>query len=400
MLKIKTKGNKAEMYLYGEIGGRGVMSNDFLEALNKLDSYRTIDIHLHTLGGSVIEGSAIYNMINYSHSAIDIYIDGLAASMGAILLPAARRVYIAENAFVMIHPPSSGAFGNAGDMEATAKTLRAMEANFIKAIGGKTNRKAAELAYLLDGKDYWFDASEAVALGIADEITGKVSELNELDKKSVEKLTGEKVFALFSASLNSNFKRNKMAKVEEKNICQKLAELLGLEATATEDEVLQAVQQITQTPTGVEEAVSRAVSLKFVDAGAADALKEMGRANAKGLGDYLAKLEAGKRAECKRNFESVLANHGHMGFSQNLINRLKGLASDPANFETIREVIEAIPKHQTLTSWLAEPRRNTPQQSRASWKLNDYRRNDPNYLRDNPDFYAQLIEQEREANKK
>ena len=76
------------------------------------------------------------------------------------------------------------------------------------------------------------------------------------------------------------------------------------------------------------------------------------------------------------------------------------MASDPANFETIKEVIEAMPKYRTLTSMLEVSRSDARRQSRANWKLNDYRRNDPNYLRDNPDFYAQLVEQEGEANKK
>lgn len=160
--------NKNELKCYGRIyNGDGVDFIYYFENLQKNND--EIIIRLHTYGGSVIDGNLMFNAINQSKAKVQIIVEGLAASMGAILLMATPNVKIAENAYVMIHAPSGGVQGTAKDLKNSAKLLEAMENNFISKLIGRTGKSRKEVEALMVG-DHWFDASQALAMGLVQEI--------------------------------------------------------------------------------------------------------------------------------------------------------------------------------------------------------------------------------------
>ncbi|MRI64654.1 Clp protease ClpP [Ornithobacterium rhinotracheale] len=157
-----------ELKCYGRIyNGDGVDFIYYFENLQKNND--EIIIRLHTYGGSVIDGNLMFNAINQSKAKVQIIVEGLAASMGAILLMATPHVKMAENAFVMIHAPSGGVQGTAKDLKNIAKLLEAMENNFISKLIGRTGKSRKEVEALMVG-DHWFDASQALAMGLVQEV--------------------------------------------------------------------------------------------------------------------------------------------------------------------------------------------------------------------------------------
>jgi ATP-dependent Clp endopeptidase proteolytic subunit ClpP len=175
-----------------------------------------IDLHLHTIGGEVMDGNMIYNAVRKNSIPVNIYIDGLAASMGSIIAMAGHKIYMSENAFIMIHKPSGCTWGNALDMESSAKLLRDIEKQFVKVCKNRTKKTEAEINKWFEG-DNWFSAEEALSLGMIDEITDKISMDNDIDKTQLANY--KEVFNRYSAALtekndNNNLKPKQMNKQE------------------------------------------------------------------------------------------------------------------------------------------------------------------------------------------
>ena len=93
---------------------------DFLDQLGEVSK---INVHINSGGGSVFGGIAIYNILKRHNAEITVYVEGLAASIASVIAMAGDRIIIPANAQMMIHKPSSIAWGNADDMRKEAEIL-------------------------------------------------------------------------------------------------------------------------------------------------------------------------------------------------------------------------------------------------------------------------------------
>ena len=174
-------GNKVK--LYGTIwSGDG---RDVVSAIEKAKLKGEINVHLHTAGGSVFDGHLIYNFLRNLENNINIYIDGLCASMGTIIMLAGDTINIAENGYIMIHAPSGATWGTAKDHRSNMRLLESMEANFITKYKNKTGKSKEEVKKWLDG-DNWFDASQAKKEGLVDDIVGEILDEEEITTATAE----------------------------------------------------------------------------------------------------------------------------------------------------------------------------------------------------------------------
>ena len=73
-----------EVMIYDEIGGWGISAEAFIKDLGAYKG-RELIVRLNTPGGSVFDGNAIYNALKNHNAKVSVQIDGLAASMGAII---------------------------------------------------------------------------------------------------------------------------------------------------------------------------------------------------------------------------------------------------------------------------------------------------------------------------
>lgn len=190
----KKDNNTAVIKFYGAIDGWYNNAESFTNAFEDLDAqYPNIDIRVHCVGGSVMEGVTIYNCIKNAKAKVTVYIDGMSASMMTIVMLAADKIVMADNAYVMIHTPFGYTEGNAKAHLETAKLLEAMEANCAQRYSEKTGKSVEDVKEYFDGEDHWFSATEALAIGLVDEIAPAVVKNVKLINLEDEENRDEKI---------------------------------------------------------------------------------------------------------------------------------------------------------------------------------------------------------------
>ena len=160
----------ATIYLYDEIGGWGVTSNDFLRELNSLGDVNTINLHINSGGGSVVEGTAIYNLLKNHKARVITHVDSLAASMASVIAMAGDEIRMAENAMLMIHNPWTISMGEADQLRKDADLLDTMKRSILSAYR-KSGKDDEELSNLMSATT-WYTAAEAFEAGFIDVIDG------------------------------------------------------------------------------------------------------------------------------------------------------------------------------------------------------------------------------------
>ena len=159
-----------EIAIYDIIGYWGISAKSFLDEAKAKGVFdaKNIDIRIHSPGGDVMDGLAIYNTLSRLTANIRIFIDGIAASMASVIacLPNAK-VYMPENAWLMVHKPWCGTAGNADDMRGMADFLDRNEVMMLSAYEKKTGKSREEIAALLT-EETWIDGKQAIELGFAD----------------------------------------------------------------------------------------------------------------------------------------------------------------------------------------------------------------------------------------
>ncbi|ULL07091.1 Clp protease ClpP [Pseudomonas putida] len=160
-----------EVYVYGEIGAWGITANQFIQDLKAIDDGTSpIVVAFNTNGGDLFEGLAIHNALSRLGERCTGRVDALAASAGSVAVCGAHRVVMASNAMLMIHNPYTWVGGDAEDLRRVADVLdQAFEAMIAAYKAKAPNIDDAELRRLVNDES-WLTASEAVALGLADEV--------------------------------------------------------------------------------------------------------------------------------------------------------------------------------------------------------------------------------------
>ena len=135
------------------------------------DPYKDIQLYINSPGGSVYDGLAIYDTMQYIKPDVQTIGIGLQASMGAFLLSsgAKGKRFVLPNARVMIHQPSSGTQGMVTDQEISLRESVRMKELLAKVIAKNTGQKLEKVKADME-RDHWMSADEAVKYGLADEM--------------------------------------------------------------------------------------------------------------------------------------------------------------------------------------------------------------------------------------
>lgn len=184
---IKAKANDtAEISIYDEIGFWGVTAQSFSKDLKALgNDLKQINLHIHSPGGDVFDGIAIYNLLKNHPANVTVYIDGLAASMASVIAMAGNEVIIPENAMMMIHKPWGIQGGDAEDMRKYADLLDKVENTLIPAYANKTGKTPEELAEMLSAET-WLNGKECVEQGFADKLAEPLVAMASIKSKKLE----------------------------------------------------------------------------------------------------------------------------------------------------------------------------------------------------------------------
>ena len=195
-----------EVSIYDEIGFGGVAAKDFVADIRKLKGQH-IHLRINSVGGSVIEGAAIYNALRRHKGGLTVHVDGLAASMASVIAMAGEEVLMADNAMLMVHNPWSMSVGDADDLRKEADVLDKLKATLVNAYVRKTGRERGEIEAMMDDET-WLDSTEAVAMGFADGIEDGI--------EAAASITPESARARFDKFSNSMARKTaKTIKAEE-----------------------------------------------------------------------------------------------------------------------------------------------------------------------------------------
>lgn len=138
------------------------------------DPKRDIKLYINSPGGSVYDGLAIIDTMNYIGPDVQTIGIGLQASMGAMLLAcgAKGKRFVLPNARVMIHQPSSGTEGKITDQEIALKEGIYLKRKLAEIFAERTGKDLKQVEKDMD-RDNWMSAAEAVKYGIVDEVIDK-----------------------------------------------------------------------------------------------------------------------------------------------------------------------------------------------------------------------------------
>jgi len=138
------------------------------------DPKKDIQLYINSPGGTIYDGMAIYDTMQYIKPDVQTIGIGLQASMGAFLLSsgAKGKRFALPHSKVMIHQPSSGTKGKVTDMEIDLKETIAVKEMIATIFAKNTGQKIAKVKIDME-RDYWMSPEEAKKYGIIDDIITK-----------------------------------------------------------------------------------------------------------------------------------------------------------------------------------------------------------------------------------
>ena len=144
------------------------------------DSKKDIKLYINSPGGSVYDGLAIYDTMQYISPDVQTIGIGLQASMGAFLLSSGTKGkrYALPSSRIMIHQPSSGTQGKITDQEITLRESIYLKRQLNEILARNTGQKLSKIEKDVD-RDYWMSSSEAKSYGIIDDVITKVSDVKK-----------------------------------------------------------------------------------------------------------------------------------------------------------------------------------------------------------------------------
>ncbi len=138
------------------------------------DPKRDIKLYINSPGGSVYDGFAIFDTMQYIQPDVQTIGIGVQASMGAFLLSSGTKGkrFVLPNSRVMIHQPSSGTQGKISDQEISLREGIYLKQRLNEILAKNTGQKLSRIEKDTD-RDFWMSAKEAVEYGLADQVITK-----------------------------------------------------------------------------------------------------------------------------------------------------------------------------------------------------------------------------------
>lgn len=191
-LKQSAQPGIVDLYIYGNVEGDGydwwtdevikseTSANHFREELAKYQDAKEIKIYINSYGGSVFEGTAIYNQLKRHSAQKTVYIDGFACSVASVIAMAGDKIVMPRNAMMMIHNAWSCTCGNATQLRKAADDLDQINKGnrqaYIQKFGDKLTEE--KLIEMLDAET-WLTAEQCIEYGLADEYAEKDADLTQ-----------------------------------------------------------------------------------------------------------------------------------------------------------------------------------------------------------------------------
>ena len=158
-------GKVAEVYMYGVIGaGLDIDTNVIVAQVEQMrrQGIRDFKFFVNSEGGEVVQGCALFNYLDRTDIDVEWVIDGLAASMMAMLITNPNhKVSAARYAKLMYHRVQGSVYGNSAEVRSMAEMIDKFETSLIEMMARRMNEPVEEVRkeFFTDGLDHWWTAS-------------------------------------------------------------------------------------------------------------------------------------------------------------------------------------------------------------------------------------------------
>lgn len=178
-IPVNRIGNSAaEVLLYDEIGqawnGEGITAKQFRADIEALGNVSEINVRINSVGGSIFDGLAIYNVLKNHPAKVNVHIDGVALSMASGVSQAGDRVSMASNGLFMLHNPQAFVAGDSETLRKQAEVLDTTREALAMAYANKSGKTKEDIMAMMHDET-WMTAAEARSAGFVDEIAGESS---------------------------------------------------------------------------------------------------------------------------------------------------------------------------------------------------------------------------------
>lgn len=317
-LTNKISDSTAEIYMYGIIGsGLDIDTNIVVAEIEKLrkQGCRNFRFYVNSEGGEVIQGNALFNYLDRTNIKVEWVVDGIAASMMAMLISNPKhKVKAAKYASFMYHRVQGSCNGNSDEVRNLAAMIDTFENSLIEMMAArmKASPEAVKKEFFTDGLEHWMNAEEAKRRGLVDEIiSGK-----DITPSPKELKGSREVFDFYNKQL-INLIKNKKSMITNKAEIGKLLNIA--EAEVTDDSVMAAVKNVVKSNSELQ---SQLKTVKDENADLKNQIGELNKAKVKSLIDRA--IAEKKFGEDERANYTKLAN---MDFelAETMIGKMKGV---------------------------------------------------------------------------
>ncbi len=355
-------GKVAEVYMYGVIGaGLDIDTNVIVAQVEQMrrQGIRDFKFFVNSEGGEVVQGCALFNYLDRTDIDVEWVIDGLAASMMAMLITNPNhKVSAARYAKLMYHRVQGSVYGNSAEVRSMAEMIDKFETSLIEMMARRMNEPVDEVRkeFFTDGLDHWMTAEEAKKRGLVDSII----EGRNIAEPAADIKSAKTVFDFFNKQLLNIIKPNNMDRAKFANLLNKQ------EKDIETDEALESAVKAV-----VDENITLRDELKAEktkSAGLEQQVKTMNEAKVKQLVDSA--ITAKKIGEDERETYTKLATN---------------------DFEMAEKIIGKLQGVTPVTDQLKTPVVN---EAEKDWTFDDYHKKGKleNLMKENPQRYSELFE--------
>ena len=325
----KVDSTTAEIYMYGVIGsGLDIDANVVVAEIENLrkKGCRNFRFYVNSEGGEVIQGSALFNYLDRTDIEVEWVVDGVAASMMAMLISNPKhKVKAAKYASFMYHRVQGSCYGNSDEVRNLAAMIDTFEKSLVDMMASRMKVDAASVKkeFFTDGLDHWMNAEEAMRRGLVDEI---ISGKNITSPK--ELLSSKDVFNFYNKQL-INYKQNQKSMITNKAEIGKLLNIA--EAEVSDDTVMTAVKNVLKSNSELQNQLK---AVKDENANLKNQIGELNNAKVKSLIDKA--IAEKKFGEDERDSYTRLANTD-FELAEKMIGKMKGVERIVDHLDTEHE---------------------------------------------------------------
>jgi len=216
-----------KIYIYGYIHPYEISHQYVADQLRNVAKDEPVTVYIHSDGGDVYEGMAIYNELKSRNCTV--IITGIAASIASVIALSGKKIQIIKNSFMWIHNPWTIIAGDGREMQKTAGDLETMKQTVIDIYDDRSSLLRDEIIEMMDYETL-ITAEMALEYGFVDEII----DASDVEMAAVYKIAMQRQPKIFD---------NKHQETDM-NLLKLIAQAMGLKDTASEAEAVAAVTNL------------------------------------------------------------------------------------------------------------------------------------------------------------